>query len=273
MSATRPSLDYLATCSEMSLESVELSRLNIAANLRKEFREILEEWIDTEVDARLARTLLEWRRAHDAVATYRSYSADAPARFEQLAIAFLPEPVAIVANSQPERDADASLKPALATPAAPCERAQLTSAIRKPDQEHAAPLTSPCSRSTSLTKAAAVYLGAGEKLVERLAPRSRARAKTSSVETGGNEFVPDAGSSNPSQRSLVTIAPPAPAVASQTLTFVPLRATGGNSTPLANASDKGMPTPELRMGLRLAPPARAPFRGGPARQGRAAAAL
>ena len=55
MGATRPPLDYLATCSQMSLESVELSRLNLASNLRKEFQEILDEWIESEVDARLAR--------------------------------------------------------------------------------------------------------------------------------------------------------------------------------------------------------------------------
>ena len=51
MGAARPPLKYLATCSQMSLESVELSRLNLAANLRKEFQEVLDEWIDSEVDA------------------------------------------------------------------------------------------------------------------------------------------------------------------------------------------------------------------------------
>ncbi len=64
MGATRPPLDYLAHCSQESLESVELSRLNLAANLRKEFQEILNEWIESEVDARLARTILDWRRKH-----------------------------------------------------------------------------------------------------------------------------------------------------------------------------------------------------------------
>jgi hypothetical protein len=62
MGASRPPLDYLTTCSQTPLESVELSLLNLAANPREEFLEILDEWIESEVDARLARSILEWRR-------------------------------------------------------------------------------------------------------------------------------------------------------------------------------------------------------------------
>src|SRR5271170_3111286 len=92
MGVTRPPLDYLATCSQMSLESVELSRLNVASNLRKEFQEILNEWIDSEVDARLARSILEWRRAQDVGSPTPLIDGGAKhPRFEQLAIAFLPE--------------------------------------------------------------------------------------------------------------------------------------------------------------------------------------
>lgn len=94
MSVTRPPLAYLVTCSQMSLESVELSRLNQASNLRKEFLQILEEWIDSEVDARLARSILEWKRekCSDAETQTPQISLIAePVRFEQLRIAFLPE--------------------------------------------------------------------------------------------------------------------------------------------------------------------------------------
>jgi len=66
MSDTNPPLDYLATCSKPSLEAFELGRLNRAANLRKELRDILEEWIQAEGEARLARWLLEGRRAQDS---------------------------------------------------------------------------------------------------------------------------------------------------------------------------------------------------------------
>jgi hypothetical protein len=63
MRATRPSIHYLANCSKSALESLELSRLNLAANLRKQFHQVLSELIDHEVDARLARAIMDWRRA------------------------------------------------------------------------------------------------------------------------------------------------------------------------------------------------------------------
>ena len=51
-------LEYLATSSDASIESFHLSRLNAVANLRKELREIFEEWVEAEVQARLAQWLL-----------------------------------------------------------------------------------------------------------------------------------------------------------------------------------------------------------------------
>jgi hypothetical protein len=62
MAATRPSLEYLVTSSQQSLESFELSRLSQASNLRKELRDVVEEWVQTEVEARFARWILECRR-------------------------------------------------------------------------------------------------------------------------------------------------------------------------------------------------------------------
>jgi hypothetical protein len=63
MGVTRPPFEYLATCSKISLESFELARLNEASNYRKEVQQILQGWIDTEVDARLARWILESKQA------------------------------------------------------------------------------------------------------------------------------------------------------------------------------------------------------------------
>jgi len=88
MGATRPSLDYLLMSSQMSLESVELARLNRAANLRKEMQQVLEEWIDVEVDARLARSILEWRRAGNPAAQ-TSLERDSPGKAPQLEASFL----------------------------------------------------------------------------------------------------------------------------------------------------------------------------------------
>ncbi len=59
MGVTRPPLEYLATCSKVALESFELARLNEASNYRKEVQQILQGWIYTEVEARLARWILE----------------------------------------------------------------------------------------------------------------------------------------------------------------------------------------------------------------------
>lgn len=56
------SSEYLSTCSEPAIESYELSRLNRASNLRKELRQVIDEWIECEVEARLARWTLESRR-------------------------------------------------------------------------------------------------------------------------------------------------------------------------------------------------------------------
>jgi hypothetical protein len=62
MSESKPVFDYLQTCSQQSLESFELSRLSQVANLRKELRDVVAEWVEAEVQARLARWLLErWR--------------------------------------------------------------------------------------------------------------------------------------------------------------------------------------------------------------------
>jgi hypothetical protein len=56
-----PASDYLHTASNASLESFELTRLNHAANLRREIAALIDQWIDETVQARLARCILEER--------------------------------------------------------------------------------------------------------------------------------------------------------------------------------------------------------------------
>jgi hypothetical protein len=63
MDAAHPPLEYLASCSKTALESFELSRLNQAANYRKDVQQILQGWIDTEVDARIARWILDSKQS------------------------------------------------------------------------------------------------------------------------------------------------------------------------------------------------------------------
>jgi hypothetical protein len=57
-----PTFDFLLNSSQTALESYELSRLNKAANLRKELRRVVEDWIDSEVNARFARLLMDLQR-------------------------------------------------------------------------------------------------------------------------------------------------------------------------------------------------------------------
>lgn len=57
-----PPWHYLHEASDTSLESFELSRLNHAANLRKEITALLEQWIEVSAEAFLARWVREDRK-------------------------------------------------------------------------------------------------------------------------------------------------------------------------------------------------------------------
>lgn len=62
MSSTQLPLEYLATSSENCLEAFELARLNQISNLRKEFSQVFDEWVEAEIAARMARWVLAGRR-------------------------------------------------------------------------------------------------------------------------------------------------------------------------------------------------------------------
>jgi hypothetical protein len=63
MRSAQPPFEYLITSSEAALESFHLARLNQAANFRKELRQVMGDWIEAEAEARLARWILDCRRA------------------------------------------------------------------------------------------------------------------------------------------------------------------------------------------------------------------
>jgi hypothetical protein len=67
MKYSQPFLNYLATCSEASLRSFELARLNEVANLRQQLSErlaeIVEQMVEAGVQARLAGLAFDRRRA------------------------------------------------------------------------------------------------------------------------------------------------------------------------------------------------------------------
>lgn len=200
MSATRPPLDYLAKCSQMSLESVELSRLNLASNLRKEFQEILDEWIESEVDARLARSILEWRRGQDTapIAPVLETVARSP-QFEQLAIAFLPEchaPSPSIAT--PGERTCGENRPGFCEGASPTHSADDNVPTSGKRSRSIGPLP---PRSTSLAKAAAANLNAGEHLVELPYGKVRVSPKYSAVPENSRVW-PRAWQPSPSQMIL-----------------------------------------------------------------------
>ena len=58
---TYPSWEFPLSASRISLQSYELSRLNHAANLRKEIGTLLDQWIEENTAAMLARLLMEHR--------------------------------------------------------------------------------------------------------------------------------------------------------------------------------------------------------------------
>ena len=58
---TQPPWEFLVSASPFALQSYELSRLNHAANLRKEIARLLDQWLHENSCAMLARWLMEQR--------------------------------------------------------------------------------------------------------------------------------------------------------------------------------------------------------------------
>ena len=59
--STEPPWEFLLSASRNSLQSFELSRLAHAANLRKEIAALLDQWMEENAAAMLARLLLQQR--------------------------------------------------------------------------------------------------------------------------------------------------------------------------------------------------------------------
>lgn len=65
---------YILSSSDTTLESLELSRLNAVSNLRKELHQVVEEWIEAEVQARVARLM-----RHSASIEHLALNGETPA--------------------------------------------------------------------------------------------------------------------------------------------------------------------------------------------------
>jgi anti-sigma factor RsiW len=65
---TQPPWEFLLSASRNSLQSYELTRLSHAANLRKEISVLLDQWLEENTAAMLARWLMEQRERPAQVA-------------------------------------------------------------------------------------------------------------------------------------------------------------------------------------------------------------
>jgi hypothetical protein len=78
-----PPWEFLLSASRNSLQSYELSRLSHASNLRKEIAALVDQWVEENSCAMLARWLMEHREREthvaDAVGTAQSAAAHATA--------------------------------------------------------------------------------------------------------------------------------------------------------------------------------------------------
>src|SRR6266567_2410433 len=73
-----PPWEFLLSASRNSLQSYELSRLGHAANLRKEIGALLDQWIEENACAMLARWLIEQRERPPKGASLHSLHALLP---------------------------------------------------------------------------------------------------------------------------------------------------------------------------------------------------
>ncbi len=94
-----PPWDFLHEASSPSLESFELSRLNHAANLRKEIAALLEQWIEEAAEALLAR----WLREHHKLPQEPNRQMDILPEICSPTVAALPAEPMSVRPRQPER--------------------------------------------------------------------------------------------------------------------------------------------------------------------------
>jgi hypothetical protein len=62
-----PPWEFLLSASRNSLQSYELSRLSHASNLRKEISALIDQWVEENTSAMLARWLMEHRERESPI--------------------------------------------------------------------------------------------------------------------------------------------------------------------------------------------------------------
>lgn len=74
---TQPPWEFLLTASRNSLQSYELTRLSHAANLRKEIGALMDQWLEENSSAAVARWLID-QREHTVQANGAPTGAESP---------------------------------------------------------------------------------------------------------------------------------------------------------------------------------------------------
>ena len=105
-----PPWDFLQEASNPSLESFELSRLNHAANLRKEIAALLEQWIEEAAEALLAR----WLREHHKLPQEPNQRIEVLPEIRSAAVTGPPAEPMSVRPRQPERRIRTARRPTAA---------------------------------------------------------------------------------------------------------------------------------------------------------------
>jgi hypothetical protein len=91
MGSTHPPLESLLKLSQNCLVGFELTSLNRIANLRKEFREVLDEWIEAQIAASFARWVVEYRLVRDSSADQRALPPSDPSQLSVRTVAHVPD--------------------------------------------------------------------------------------------------------------------------------------------------------------------------------------
>lgn len=110
MNHSKLPLEYLLTSSQAGLEGFELGRLDKIAHLRKQLRGLVDQWVEAEIEAELARWLLECQRAQEAATGSQSREISFPLPGAAIAAAFLPLAGTGLAAAPPSHASSASRK-------------------------------------------------------------------------------------------------------------------------------------------------------------------
>jgi len=110
MSHSKLPIEYLLASSQAGLEGFELGRLDKISHLRKQLRSLVDQWVQAEIEAELARWLLECQRAQESATHARSPETPFPLPGAGIAAAFLPLAGTGLAAALPSRNSPASRK-------------------------------------------------------------------------------------------------------------------------------------------------------------------